>query len=435
MPAAGAVICLAPVTQGDVYRVARTHPRAIGIIDGYFDGVPSVWHKEILWAMTHGIHVFGSASMGALRAAELHKFGMRGVGRIFEDYRDGRLEDDDEVAVLHGPSETGFVPISEPMVNIRATLARAAQGRVIGTATAQTLCDMAKQLFYQDRTWDALFDRASAQGLLAEELRSFQDWLPDGKVDLKREDALAMLTAMRELLASEAPPKRVTYSFEWTDMWDEVTTSSPAFASDTPDDAASLPPDRLIDELRLEGDRFRQMREQALLRFLAVREADRRCAATDRKTLRAKIDAFRVERGLFNRKSFDAWLQQNNIGREEFERFMEEEGRLENLAALVSPALGRHLIAQLQTRGDYTRLRDRAQRKQRVLASLGRTDPDPDAIGMAPPRLLAWYFQRLGQPIPEVLDAFVRDLGLTDRGDFYRLLAREYLYWQHENNS
>ena len=45
MSAAGAVICLAPVAQGDVYRVARTHPRAIGIIDGYVDGVPSVWHK------------------------------------------------------------------------------------------------------------------------------------------------------------------------------------------------------------------------------------------------------------------------------------------------------------------------------------------------------------------------------------------------------
>ena len=43
-------------------------PRAIGIIDGYFQQVPSVWHKEILWAMAQGVHVFGSASMGALRA-------------------------------------------------------------------------------------------------------------------------------------------------------------------------------------------------------------------------------------------------------------------------------------------------------------------------------------------------------------------------------
>jgi hypothetical protein len=40
--------------------------------------------------------------MGALRAAELHTFGMVGVGRVFEGYRDGVYEDDDEVAVVHG---------------------------------------------------------------------------------------------------------------------------------------------------------------------------------------------------------------------------------------------------------------------------------------------------------------------------------------------
>ena len=86
---AGSFVCLPPVAQGDLYRAALRRPRAIGVIDGYFSGAPSVWHKEILWAISQGIPVFGSASMGALRAAELHAFGMRGVGRIFEAFRDG----------------------------------------------------------------------------------------------------------------------------------------------------------------------------------------------------------------------------------------------------------------------------------------------------------------------------------------------------------
>ena len=127
--------CLPPAAQGDVYRAARLRPRAIGIIDGYFSGAPSVWHKEILWALSQGIAVFGSSSMGALRAAELHSFGMRGVGRIFEWFRDGVLEDDDEVAVVHGPAELGFAGASEPMVNVRATLARAVAEGVITPAT------------------------------------------------------------------------------------------------------------------------------------------------------------------------------------------------------------------------------------------------------------------------------------------------------------
>src|SRR6185295_3890747 len=73
-------VCLPPAAQGDVYRASLRRPFAIGIIDGYFERVPAVWHKEILWAMSEGIHVFGSASMGALRAAELALFGMIGVG-------------------------------------------------------------------------------------------------------------------------------------------------------------------------------------------------------------------------------------------------------------------------------------------------------------------------------------------------------------------
>ncbi len=81
---------LPPAAQGDVYRAARTRPVAIGIIDGVFDQVPSVWHKEILWAMSQGIHVFGSASMGALRAAEIAAFGMTGVGEIFRGIRTAR---------------------------------------------------------------------------------------------------------------------------------------------------------------------------------------------------------------------------------------------------------------------------------------------------------------------------------------------------------
>src|SRR5262249_15624446 len=95
-------VVLPPAEQGDIFRATRDlRPTAIGLIDGYFDGAPAVWHKEILWAMAGGVAIYGSASMGALRAAELCSLGMIGVGRIFEAYRDGLLDADDEVALLH----------------------------------------------------------------------------------------------------------------------------------------------------------------------------------------------------------------------------------------------------------------------------------------------------------------------------------------------
>jgi len=47
-----------------------------------------VRHKGDLVGNECGIHVFGSASMGALRAAELLLLD-EGVGAVFELYRDG----------------------------------------------------------------------------------------------------------------------------------------------------------------------------------------------------------------------------------------------------------------------------------------------------------------------------------------------------------
>jgi hypothetical protein len=162
-------VCLPPAAQGDVYRASLQRPQTIGIVDGYFSGAPSVWHKEILWALSQGIHVFGSASMGALRAAELHSFGMRGVGRIFEAFRDGVLEDDDEVAVVHGPAETGFIPVSEPMVNIRASLIRAERDGILTGTARHRIEEVAKSLFFPQRSWATILGNAGSRGVSAAE--------------------------------------------------------------------------------------------------------------------------------------------------------------------------------------------------------------------------------------------------------------------------
>jgi hypothetical protein len=191
-----------PVRQGELYAAACGSPRAIGVIDGYFDGQPAVLHKEILWALTRGIAVFGASSMGALRAAELHTFGMRGVGRIFEAFRDGELTDDDEVALIHGPPETGYIRLSEPMVNIRATLEKAVAERLIDQATGARLSASAKARFYQQRNWpDLLADIRDPM-----EAEKLSAWLRTGKADRKREDGLELLKEMDA--SSAAAPGR-----------------------------------------------------------------------------------------------------------------------------------------------------------------------------------------------------------------------------------
>ena len=208
-----------PVQQGELYQAALARPSIIGVIDGYFEVVPTVWHKEILWAMAEGIHVYGAASAGALRAAELDSFGMQGIGPVYEDFRDGALQDDDEVAVLHGPEELGYPPLTEAMVDIRATLAEAARAGVIATAPAARLTEIAKRLFYKERSYAAMLDNAAAAGLPAAMLEAFADWLPQGRIEQKRRDAEAMIEAIRGHLAAGAPPLRVSWRLAETAAW------------------------------------------------------------------------------------------------------------------------------------------------------------------------------------------------------------------------
>ena len=91
-----------PIVRGDLNSLPAG-TKVVGIIDGVFFSESAIAHKEIIAVMKKGVQVYGSSSMGALRAAELAEFGMIGVGRVYECYRSGRIVKDDEVAVTFSP--------------------------------------------------------------------------------------------------------------------------------------------------------------------------------------------------------------------------------------------------------------------------------------------------------------------------------------------
>ena len=157
--------------------------------------------------------------MGALRAAELWQFGMVGIGAIFEDYRDNRIEDDDEVAIVHGPAELDYVPVTEAMVNIRATVQAAVKASVIGAAEGDTILFLAKAMFYKERTWSGLLADAVMKGVPARACAAFRAWLPGGAVDQKRADAHRMLEEIRTLLRSGRGRFQPDFEFQETSDW------------------------------------------------------------------------------------------------------------------------------------------------------------------------------------------------------------------------
>lgn len=349
--------CLPPVAQGDVYRAVACRPDAIGIIDGYFERVPSVWHKEILWAMSQGVHVFGSASMGALRAAELVSFGMVGVGSIFEAYRDGVLEDDDEVALVHGPPEDDYRAGSEPMVNIRATLARARAEGILGEPACAVLQRTAKELFYAERAYPRILELAAARGAPPAELGAFQRWLPEGAVNQKRDDALAMLRAMREFLATDPGPKCVSYVFEETMFWEALRRSAGEVASEPQSGADAL----VLDQLRRDPEAFERARAGALGWWLAAERARREAYSLDAAARLDQAAEFCRLHGLSDSADVARRLENNQCGRERLESMLESHALAAREENRADADLENYLLDYLRWTGSYAALLERAR--------------------------------------------------------------------------
>ena len=206
--------------MGDVYRLVSSGVRLIILIDGIFHSQPAIWQRELLAALQNGIMILGAASMGALRAAELAPFGMIGCGTIFAWYRDGMIDGDDEVALLHADSSQGFRPLSEPLINMRYNLLRAVQQGVISQVQYEALIAFLKATDFTQRSYRLLFDNPVINYWSQEERQRLQTFIEQTAVDVKRQDALEALTYGATLLAHpqscqrEALPTRHAIEYE-----------------------------------------------------------------------------------------------------------------------------------------------------------------------------------------------------------------------------
>jgi hypothetical protein len=215
-----------PVRMGDVYRLIATGVHTIVIIDGVFHNTTPIWQRELVAAMDNGIAVIGAASMGALRAAELDKLGMVGHGQIYEWYRDGIIDGDDEVALLHADEELGYQAISEPLVNIRCTLGQAVERSILTAAQAATLIDLAKNRFFGDRSYHLLLQSPLVKDLPYAQRCDLTDFLTENPANLKQNDAISVLRYCAGLAGNKPVPSAQVASMFPRPV---VDTAYPAF--------------------------------------------------------------------------------------------------------------------------------------------------------------------------------------------------------------
>lgn len=229
-------IYLPPASMGDLLSAVRHHrPHAIALIDGSFFQSMATYHKEIIDAMSQGVWVIGASSMGALRAAECAAFGMVGVGSVFESYASGALEDDDEVALSHVAEDFGFRPVTDALVDIRASLAAAQDAGILTTDEREALIAKQKARWFMERhLLDCVEDARQLQGLDEPRVHALDVFLRTSRVSVKADDARLAIAALRDL-PDEPMPVELRPTLPYSRVYDATSARDVVVESDAGD--------------------------------------------------------------------------------------------------------------------------------------------------------------------------------------------------------
>lgn len=190
-----------PAKRGDIAQAVEEGAGVIGLIDGVFHQNLAVTPAEVRAAAHQGVHLFGGASMGALRACECPD-SMQGIGDIWSAFVRGEITDDDEVAVTFLPYT--FETVAYPLVQLREAC-RLAEARHPNMASSlDQLIEIVRGEPFQERTLEMI--RRAAQPLLGTLVpwSEMAAWLSAERFDVKRRDALKVVAAV-ESARNQAP--------------------------------------------------------------------------------------------------------------------------------------------------------------------------------------------------------------------------------------
>jgi hypothetical protein len=180
-----------PAKKGDLLRLAADPDvKMVGLVDGVFlQDYPPTPIEVYQLARKQGVLLAGAASIGALRAVELEKFGMVGIGKVFELYKSGKIDADDEVAVTFTHD---YWLQSEAMIDIRYNLFLAHKKGVIDKKTKTALAKIAKEIYFPHRSYANIIEEGNKRRpqLAA---GAFAQYIASNRKSLKEMDAIKLV--------------------------------------------------------------------------------------------------------------------------------------------------------------------------------------------------------------------------------------------------
>lgn len=192
-----------PIKRGDLAAVGGYD--VIVILDGEFGQSDSVSPKEILEIIERGKTVIGAASMGALRASELDRSGMIGVGWVYDYFRRQAVRRDADVALAY--SIFDFKPMTVPMVDVEYWMERTFAAGLIDGKGRRLVLSAARTIFFAERTAERLVDsmRKAVGDRIVRSLLAFSDGEIPSIKSLDAEEAVRLggSLAVRERQGSD----------------------------------------------------------------------------------------------------------------------------------------------------------------------------------------------------------------------------------------
>lgn len=410
-----------PCKMSDIYRAVKRRPSAIVIIDGLFERQPAVWHKEILYALSEKIPVVGASSMGALRAAELSAFGMTGIGSIFHQFASAELNDDDEVAVVHGSKQDNYFCISEAMVNIRYGLTLATEADVITAAQADYLISRSKARYYPTRCWESVFRDCET---LEDSIDSdgFRQFIAQTDTNLKARDAKEALVRVArgefDIDSFSVPD----FTFEKTCYWKELVE---LYGNDGLDSESETGMDtrQLASHVRIFAHDKTTLLEKAYVLSEAgkmLREGNIIISDNELPDLMAR---FRRNRQLHSPQQLTQWMADNHLSRQQLISLIKLDAATERLILSMTKPVDQQIVNSLVLNGRYQSIQsDSMQDSQNDLPHFDQDRGHSEAFYA---ELLTWY-QNHYQIIDGNIEDFVRRLGIANENMFINELIKQY---------
>jgi cytidylate kinase len=253
------------------------------------------------------------------------------------------------------------------MVNVRATFRRAKDEGIIDENLCEQLTAIAKSIYFPERTFPSIFRKAATVGILPYKLEEIANFVNKNYVDIKRQDAIALLETLRDL-PETLPPVTPNFALVRNQFFSSLYYRDRTVRRNN----TTVPLGDIAGYAALHLPDFEDINLHASNRALVQILAEILAIEVSQVEVDKESGRFRVRHNLTEEGAFTGWLAENDLTLEEFNQLMYEMARcrhLQNwlLARKAHEKNTKILLDELRLQNRYKECADAAAKREQLV--------------------------------------------------------------------